>query len=392
MVARHDNLEKAKQTAAQIIAARSTGGGLARPNPNAGFFARAATAQGKSINPMDLNPNTGNVSTPMDGLGDEQAVRNARALRSSNGGMTIARPGYPSQPKILGVDAKQAADQKLQEEHKNDAFFLQARAARQADPLAGHETPDQFAANNQAESPTRILARPAAPAPRPNGISVKNAGQDNPQTPKPTLYAGYKPPAEAGATNGGAVTPAADYTGTQNGINADFAKEVDPVRHPIGTPTPMIGRVAPDLPPPMAGDPSANRVFAPPASVLATQPPDDLQQRAQSFQNAARMLHTPMRTPIPLAENSDLHNTTPGGIEPNPTNDPKSSNLLRMPNYGAVETPDRVNRYRGNADESQRLTEQAVSENPGRKRPDPSALASIAPKKPDDDDGEDDFT
>lgn len=126
------------------------------------FFATAARAQGKPVSSLDINPITGRLRTPFDGNDDEARQRNQRILRSPNGGMT----GGPNpQRKILGVDKQQADEQRYKEEHKNDAFFKMARAQRQKDPHAGHETDEQFDANNAAETPVPQGGIPVKPKP-----------------------------------------------------------------------------------------------------------------------------------------------------------------------------------------------------------------------------------
>jgi len=201
---------------------------------NAEFFAKTARGQGRKVSGADINPVTGKVRTAFDDLGSEEASQAARRSRSSNGGMTVARPGVPSQRKILGVDRQQAAEQAYKEDHKNDQWFKAARAARQADPNAGHETPEQFAANNEAETPLGGLA--ARPRPDDFAQQVRNAKPmpkidnshfDEPQKVVPTGVRRIE------GANGAPPTFVADKTGTDSLADTaprvppgDFAKQV----------------------------------------------------------------------------------------------------------------------------------------------------------------------
>lgn len=137
------------------------------------FFARVAQGKGDKINPVDMNPATGRVRTNFDGLDlggvkaamDDPRVEAAqRRSRSSNGGMTVARPGMPSVPKILGVDKQQADLARFKNDHKDDDWWKQALTARKADknPRIGQQTDHQFTADMAAHSPFggNALAKP----------------------------------------------------------------------------------------------------------------------------------------------------------------------------------------------------------------------------------------
>lgn len=161
---------------------------------DAAFFVQQARAAGRTPDPQDINPMTGKARSAFDGLNDAPMARNRRIMRSPNMGMTT---GSNPQRKILGVDAQQKAESDYSYEHRNDAFFKAARAARQADPLAGHETAAQFAANNDAETPPGAI-QPAIPRPpksTPAGtVAVSGGGQDV----IPAARAGTVPPPAAG--------------------------------------------------------------------------------------------------------------------------------------------------------------------------------------------------
>ncbi len=180
--ARKNALVATAQLASPVTRAQAT---APRPSPDAKFFAANAVAKGQPVNPMDIDPDTGRVGNPLDTLRAQDAIKQKsradRIARSRNGGMELnPQPGRAPRPATLGVDAIQSQEMKEAEDAKNNAFFLQARVARQKDPLAGHETEQQFAANNAKQDPTGVFrtarrtatgalnpAAPVVPAPRP---------------------------------------------------------------------------------------------------------------------------------------------------------------------------------------------------------------------------------
>jgi hypothetical protein len=111
-------------------ARQPSGRAIARPGPNSVFMARAARAQGQPVNPMDLDPETQRVVPYSETLAKQQAQvkqqQSERMARSPNGGMTVATPGHPSQPKILGVDPIQAQQQQEANDAPRDAYMKYA--------------------------------------------------------------------------------------------------------------------------------------------------------------------------------------------------------------------------------------------------------------------------
>lgn len=175
-------------------------------NENAAFFVQQARAAGREPDPQDINPLTGKARSPFDGINDTVMARNRRISRSPNGGMTM---GPNPQRKILAVDPQQKAEEDYSFNHRGDAAFNAMRRARQKDPNRPHETDDQFAANNDAETPgvPQVRQQPLQRRTPPGTVAVAPGGQDRiptggppaPNGPGPAIIR-YQPPAKPADT------------------------------------------------------------------------------------------------------------------------------------------------------------------------------------------------
>jgi len=366
---------------------------------NAEFFAKTARAKGQRVSPVDLNPVTGKVKTGFDGIDG-----GSRASRSSNGGMTVASPGHPSQKKILGVDKTQAEQEAFARDHKDDGWWKQALTARQNDknPNIGKMTPDQYKAEMEQKTPLGAIAtKPAGP------ISVAGGGQDRGRgTASVVRYDPNAPPLPKPIGTPVPVAPVAPVypvrvpVPTPAGVDPVFraptkAEEKIPVAPTV---KPVVAPVVPTPPPAPGPIPLTAETMpkddVPPPPVAATPSPfDDLQRRANAFQGAARTLNVgPSGAPTKLAPDT----TYTIGSPFRPTSAPDLGRDSKMSGAKIGYTPSvDVSQVPGAQKDASVMTNQAVIDNPPRRTR--SSMDTSYPmladdkKKKDDDDDEEDF-